>query len=137
MDFSDLPTDHKFHSNVNKKIIGKFKDELNGVHIVEFVGLRPKMYSIMSVKGEKHTAKGIGKAAIKKDINHQKYKDALFSTNLNRVRMQRIQSRRHQLHTIELNKIGLNPADDKRYLLDDGIQTHSYGHCDIIPEEEM
>ena len=30
----------------NKKIIGKFEDETEGIPIIEFVGLRSKMYSI-------------------------------------------------------------------------------------------
>ena len=31
----------------NKKLRGKFKDELKGVSLEEFVGWRPKLYSMM------------------------------------------------------------------------------------------
>ena len=30
LDTSDYPKDHPLHSEKNKKVIGKFKDELNG-----------------------------------------------------------------------------------------------------------
>ena len=43
-DFSDYPEYHFLQSNVNKKVIGKFKDELNGETLEEFCGLRAKCY---------------------------------------------------------------------------------------------
>ena len=46
-DFSDYPKDHPLFSEQNKKVIGKFKDECSGTPIAEYVGLRPKMYSIL------------------------------------------------------------------------------------------
>ena len=46
-DFSDYPKDHQLYSEQNKKVIGKFKDECSGTPIAEYVGLRPKMYSIL------------------------------------------------------------------------------------------
>ena len=45
-DTSDYDKEHFLHSTVNKKVIGKFKDETAGVPVIEFVGLRAKMYSI-------------------------------------------------------------------------------------------
>ncbi|GBO14457.1 hypothetical protein AVEN_255570-1 [Araneus ventricosus] len=52
-DFSDYPRDHSLYSDENKKKIGYFKDELNGQPCLEFIGLRSKMYSILSERGEK------------------------------------------------------------------------------------
>ena len=39
-DISNYPTDHPLYSTANKKVIGKFKDELNGMIMTEFIGLR-------------------------------------------------------------------------------------------------
>ena len=37
-DFSKYPRDHPLFSNENKAVVGKFKDETNGVPIREFIG---------------------------------------------------------------------------------------------------
>ena len=42
---SDYPESTPYYCNVNKKIIGKFKDEASGILITEFIGLKSKMYS--------------------------------------------------------------------------------------------
>ena len=41
----DYPESSPYYCNVNKKIIGKFKDEACGIPITEFIGLKSKMYS--------------------------------------------------------------------------------------------
>ena len=59
-DTSDYPKTHALYSKTNCKVLGEMKDEYNGKLITEFVGLRPKMYSIKTVDGfEKKNAKGI------------------------------------------------------------------------------
>ena len=44
--FNNYSKDSKFLNETNKKVIGKMKDEFDGVIIIEFVGLKSKMYSI-------------------------------------------------------------------------------------------
>ena len=51
-DTSDYPVDHYLHSTANKKVLGKMKDECAGRPIAEYVGLRPKMYSILENTGK-------------------------------------------------------------------------------------
>jgi len=46
-DTSNYPKEHPLHSNTKKKVLGKMKDEGAGTAIAEYVGLRPKMYSIL------------------------------------------------------------------------------------------
>ena len=44
-DNSNYPENSPYYCNTNKKVIGKFKDEGCGIPIIEFVGLKSKMYS--------------------------------------------------------------------------------------------
>ena len=44
-DFSEYPTNHLNYNITNKKVLGKFKDEMKSKIITEFIGLKPKMYS--------------------------------------------------------------------------------------------
>jgi hypothetical protein len=131
-DTSDYPSDHPCYSNVNKKVIGKFKDELNGVPMMEFVGLRAKMYSIL--KDETHnkaTAKGIKRSVIK-SLTHEQYKLAIFGTTKEelqqKVSFNLIRSENHQLNSIKVTKTGLCAYDDKRWVLDDNVHTLAHGH---------
>ena len=57
-DFSNYSKDSKFFDEANKKVIGKMNDELGGVMVIEFVGLKSKMYSkkklmVMNVNQQK------------------------------------------------------------------------------------
>ena len=46
MDFSDYPKHYDNLDISNKKVLGKFKDEVNGKIIKEYIGLKPKMYAM-------------------------------------------------------------------------------------------
>ncbi|GBN36896.1 hypothetical protein AVEN_176889-1 [Araneus ventricosus] len=94
-DFSDYPKDHPLFSVENKKKIGYLKDELNGQPCFEFVGLRSKMYSILSGKGEKQTAKGISKSVRQQKLKHANYRQCLFSCKPSSVLQSRIGSEKH------------------------------------------
>ena len=41
----EYPKNHPNFDISNKKVLGKFKDELNSKIITEFMALKPKMYS--------------------------------------------------------------------------------------------
>ena len=47
-DFSGYPKKSLYYDISNKKVLGKMNDELNGSKIVKFVGLKSKMYSLIS-----------------------------------------------------------------------------------------
>jgi len=66
-DTSDYPKEHPLHSDTNKKVLGKMKDECAGTPIAECVCPRPKMYSILKAD-EKNIkkAKGVKKNVVKK-----------------------------------------------------------------------
>ena len=46
-DYSEYPTDHPNYCEMKKKVLGKWKDELNSMPLEEFIGLRPKCYSLL------------------------------------------------------------------------------------------
>ena len=132
-DNSDYPQTNKYFFKENKKVIGKFKDEAASTPIVEFVGLRSKMYSYMKDNklGGK-TAKGIKKNIVKNDIHHENYKDVLLNKKQLHHTMKAIRSEKHQLGSYEINKVSLSCYDDKRYLLEDGITSYAYGHFSLM-----
>ena len=134
--FASYPQSHKCYDPLNNKVIGKFKDEANGEQIIEFVGLRPKMYSYLLKKHltttlfEKHKAKGI-QYAITAKLKHEDYLKQLEAPHENRLTNRRIGSKLHQIYSIEFEKSGLCALDDKRILLDDGISTLAYAHYKV------
>ena len=132
-DNSDYPENSPFYYKINKKVIGKFKDEAAGMPITEFVGLRSKMYSYMkdNDQGGK-TAKGIKKNIIKKNIKHENYKNVLFNNEQMHHNMKTIRSSLHQLGSYELNKVSLSCFDDKRYIRSNGATSYAYGHYKTI-----
>jgi len=127
-DNSDYPKDSPFFDCSNKKVIGKFKDEAAGMPIVEFVGLRSKMYSyIKDNEQSSRTAKGIKKNVIKQQLGHDKYKDVLFNEKQIHNTMRLIKSEKHQIGSYVVDKISLSCFDDKRYIHENGVTSYAYG----------
>lgn len=127
-DFSAYPRNHSLYDATNKKIIGKMKDETESVPVKEFVGLRSKMYRMVHDNTEKRTAKGISKAVIRSKLRHDLYKQCLFNRETQMESMILFRTDRHEIYTVKLNKTTLSAYDDKRYILEDGIQTLAHGH---------
>ena len=130
-DTSDYEQGHKLYSVHNKKTIGMMKDETNGIPVSEFVGLRSKMYSIKCGGVDKKRAKGINKSVVENNISHEDYKQALFSKQQMNHLVVQFRNLNHQIYTVENNKASLSPFDDKRYILNDGVETLAYGHKNI------
>ena len=89
----------------NKAVVGKMKDETEGDPIVEFVGLRPKMYCFEGVhinadgsrvRFQKHRAKGIQRPAAE-NIYHKNYLEQLKNATENYALTCRLGSRLHQI----------------------------------------
>ena len=116
---------------VNKRVIGKFKDELGGKIMTEFCAYRSKIYASVQLIDdkfkEKKRAKGTKKCVIKKHLNFDLYKKALFNNETIRCRQQRFKSDHHNISTQTVNKIALDNKDDKRLISFDGIHTYPYG----------
>ena len=129
-DTSDYPETHFLHSVENKKVLGKMKDETNGVPIREFVRLRSKMYSFVFGKEEKKKLKGISKGVVKKNIRFVMHKQTIESERNSVSIMNLIRCHYHKMYCEQLNEVSLSPFDDKRYLLDTTTGL-PYGHYKI------
>ena len=128
LDFSNYSKDSILYDDTNKKVIGIMKNEYGEVNIIEFIGLKAKMYSIRNIDGsESSTAKGVNIAT-----KFNEFKDDLFNKKIIKHKMKRIQAKKHKIGTYEINKISLSCFDDKRQVLDDGIYTLAYFHKDSV-----
>ena len=86
------------------------------------------MHSLITFIGKEiNKAKGINK-----NLRHNEYFDVLSGKKVIRNKMKRIQSNLNKIGTYNLSKISLSCLDDKRYVLDDGINTLAYFYKDIV-----
>ena len=152
-DNADFPEKHPYFNKTYKKIPGRFKDELAGRMIEEFIGLGPKMYCMTEIVDGKEkykvTGKGINKVILKQ-LQGKNFRNVLFRKDFDNVERENtrlftcIQSKNHVLRTVMTGKVTLSASDNKRYILSDGIHSLAYGHCYIdklergqITEEEV
>ena len=127
-DTSDYPREHPLHSVENKKVLGKMTDECAGRPIAEYIGLRPKMYSILESNGNNtKKAKGVRKYVVKKHIRHKQYWETFHHG------MDVLRSERHHIYGQRLHKVSLSPFDSKRWIAEKGVETLAYGHRDALP----
>ena len=143
-DTSDYLENHPsgIKTGVNKKVIGKFKDEAAGRQITHFIGLRPKLYTFKveekkkgeeKIKGEKEMkgenkaevdkAKGVKESVIKNSLTFDDYKKCLFTEDELMKKMNIIRSQNHEIYSMTVNKVALSANDDKRLIRPNKINT--------------
>ena len=91
-DFSNYSTQSKYYDNSNT------------LFILEFVGLKPKMYSFLVDNNEHKKVKGMNKNGVA-TISHNEYKDVLLNKKFIRHSVNRIQIEDHKIGTYEMKKI--------------------------------
>ena len=64
-------------------------------------------------------------------IKHKEFFYVLFKKKVIRLNIKRIQSKLHRIGTYDVCKISLSCFDDKRYILDDGVNSLAYFNKDI------
>ena len=129
-DFSDYPPHSKFFDLVNKKVNGKMKNEFKGKIICGFVGVNSKMYSLIAVANEENKeVKGFNKK-----IRNKEFLDVLFNKKIMRRKMEITQSKVHRIGTYDVGKISLSCFEDKRYILDDCINSLAYFRKDVTSQ---
>ena len=129
-DTSGYVPDRPLPVGLNKKVIGLMKDELGGEIMREFISLRPKMYSYKVGNSEPKKCKGIKKCVVKKTIGFNDYKKCLFSGERTHRSQLLFRSRKHEVKTLEVNKLALSREDDKRITIN-GVASYARGHCRV------
>ena len=108
------------YEDSNKLVVGKMKDEKTGVAIEEFVGFKPKMYSLLVDDSSDHKkANGVNKSGLL-TISHGEYEGVLLDNECLRHSMIRFQNNNHRIRIYEINKICLSCFDDKIHILNNG-----------------
>ena len=113
-DTSGYNPDRSLPVGLNKKVIGLMKDELGGEIMTGFVTLRPKMYAYKTGSAESKKCKGIKKCVVYKKIRFEDYKACLFGRGSSYRSQLMFRSLRHEVRTLEVNKLALSRNDDKR-----------------------
>ena len=156
LDTSNYEKDNPLFSNNNKKVIGKFKDELGGKIITEVVYIRSKGYVFKfkiddnssellkcnesdltesgEAKNEIKKLKGITKSTVKHDIKFQDFKDAITEPyeKVFYKKMYVLNSEKHEMFVKEINKKAISPFDDKRWISINGIDTYPHGYDKLV-----
>ena len=104
-DTNDYPKDQPLYFNKNIKVIGMFKDELNSKQVNTFVGLRAKLYAVLTEGNVKKICKGIKKIVKDNNITFDDYLICLFKHNEQRNKMNVIRSKQHNLFSQTINKV--------------------------------
>ena len=128
-DFSEYPINHQNYDITNKKVLGKFKDEMKSLIITEFIGLKPKMYSFNYINNNikennikydeynniilnNNVQKGV-KYSI--SLKHDEYKRALYKEELIYKEFYNLQLNKQNIYMDKIRKIALNPFESKRH----------------------
>ena len=127
-DFSEYPKDHPNYDMTNKKVLGKFKDEMKSKIITEFIGLKPKMYSFNYIENNiilnNNVHKGVKNSI---SLNHNEYKKSLYKEEVIYKEFYNLQLNKQNIYLDKIKKIALNPFESKRYWIDN-INSLPYGY---------
>ncbi|GJQ87763.1 hypothetical protein Trydic_g14174 [Trypoxylus dichotomus] len=131
-DTSDYPENNIYGiPRVNKKVPGLMKDEGAGKLLLEFVGLRAKMYACRFQDSNIKKAKGVKTYVVKQEITFDDYLRCL-ERDSEMVHDQRgIRSFHHQLYTTVQTKTSLSPYDNKRFRVPGFTDTLPWGHYSV------
>ena len=95
--------------------------------MTEFMTLRPKMYAYKTGSAESKKCKEIKKCVVPKTISFKSYKACLFGGGSSYRSQLMFRSLRHEVRTLEVNKLALSRDDDKRITVN-GINSLARGH---------
>ena len=102
--------------------------------MTEFMALRSKLYAYRKLSGvEDKRCEKIKKCLVKKMISFDDYKNCLLDVKRKSIYRSQLMFRhsKHEIHTVEVNKVALNRNDDKWIVRKDGVSTLVRGHYSL------
>ncbi|KAK3745269.1 hypothetical protein QZH41_003731 [Actinostola sp. cb2023] len=120
----DIHKGPPLYTSLRKKVPGQMKDECNGRPIAEYVGLRPKMYSIREASGANiRKAKGVRKATVRTKSAHEQYRESLFRKEDLPPRNggPALSGPSHLWAASQTGVPSLSPFDSKRWIAENGM----------------
>ena len=128
LDTSNYDQNHQLFTNNFKAKLGCIKDEVQGDVILEAVLLKPKAYSLRTLREKtcKKAAKGVQRC-IREALSHEEYAAVYRVQDEVGKLMRRFQSADHVVHTIQQQKWALSVVDNKRAWISQN-ESLPYGH---------
>ncbi|XP_025267369.1 uncharacterized protein LOC112638942 [Camponotus floridanus] len=109
-DTSDYAIDNPYGvPRANKKVLGLMKDENNGALMLEFVGLRAKMYALrVEGRGDTKKSKGVRSSVVARTLTFDDYERCL-RREIEMTREQScLRSKLHEVYTVRESKVALS-----------------------------
>lgn len=117
---------------VNKKVLGKFKDECALDMLIKYFGVRSKSYCLINDSSNTtKKIKGIKKNVVNNNIDVKDFENCIFENVVLYRSMRSFKSKLHNIYTQIINKKALENLDDKRFQIPNSYKTLPWGHIDI------
>jgi hypothetical protein len=121
-----------------KGVLGAMKLESKTETIVEYVGLAPKMYSMLMTSSDGEHAhmkgKGVPTHVLESNADHKSFRRMLFEPYSSTVSFSKLQSYKHQIHALTTEKRMLTCINDKVFQVSP-LESRPLGHWrNLSPE---
>lgn len=126
-DLSSLPKTHQYYSEMNKGDLGMMKDETHGDTILEWISIRPKVYSYITSKG-KPSMKIKGVPLKPGALLHEDYRRCILGVNKD-ISFTNFKSKNFMITSERVTKKALVLEDIKRDMIDN-VFSRSWGYIE-------
>jgi len=128
LDMFNFDREHPLYSTKNQRKLSKFKSETGSTPPLEFVGLRKKMYSLLTPERNRsfRKAKGVPKAYVRNKVRHEQYMDVLNHWKRTNCKFRAFRSKRLRRHLSALRSLPV--VHRRQMMLEDSVYSLAYGH---------
>ena len=85
-------------------------------------------FKLQDVSTDVLRCKGVKKCVVKNTLNVDNYVEVLKTQKSVSRKQVQLRSYKHTIYTIKQKKVALSSYDDRRFILEDGIDTRAHGH---------